>query len=90
MRNLHCTHSAFYVLFCFRFDNVGELSTGKIDPTYHKGQTVGEIVVQVLLAASNADKLALQRYWLRDIDMNVCDYDGRTALHLSSAEGKKY
>ena len=36
--------------------------SGKIDPTYHKGETVGEIVVQVLLAASNADKLALQRY----------------------------
>ena len=27
------------------------------------------------------------RYWLRDIDMNVCDYDGRTALHLAAQNG---
>ena len=27
------------------------------------------------------------RYWLRDLDMNMCDYDGRTALHLAAAEG---
>jgi glutaminase len=27
------------------------------------------------------------RAWLRDIDLNIADYDGRTALHLAAAEG---
>ena len=31
--------------------------------------------------------ISISRYWLRDIDLNVGDYDGRTALHLAAAEG---
>ena len=27
------------------------------------------------------------RYALQEVDMNLQDYDGRTALHLSAAEG---
>ena len=58
-----------------------------MDPTYQRSQTPGETMVQVLLAAANGDKLSLQRYWFRDIDMNITDYDGRAPLHLAAAEG---
>jgi len=27
------------------------------------------------------------RAWLRDIDLNIADYDGRTPLHLAASEG---
>ena len=29
----------------------------------------------------------LRRSYLNDLDMNMCDYDGRTPLHLAAAEG---
>ena len=29
----------------------------------------------------------LRRAFLNDLDMNMCDYDGRTPLHLAAAEG---
>ena len=28
------------------------------------------------------------RAWLRDIDLNIADYDGRTPLHLAASEGQ--
>lgn len=68
-----------------RFDNIGQST--KTDPSYNKGQTAGATVVQVLLAASNNDKLSLQRFWLREIDLNIGDYDDRTPLHLAASEG---
>lgn len=71
-----------------RFDNVGpQAILTKMDPTFNKKTTAGENIVQVLLAASNGDKLALQRFWLQNFDMNSSDYDGRTALHISASEG---
>ena len=75
-----------------RFDNVGgnqydEEKLIKIDPTYQKSQTAGELQTQLLLAAANDDKLALQRYWLKEIDMNISDWDQRTALHVAASEG---
>ena len=43
-------------------------------------------MVQLLFAASNGDRLALERAFLSGLDMNLGDYDNRTALHLSCAE----
>ena len=59
----------------------------KEDPTYQKSETAGELQTQLLLAAANDDKLALQRYWLKEIDMNISDWDQRTALHVAASEG---
>ena len=75
-----------------RFDNVGgnqydEEKLIKIDPTYQKSQTAGELQTQLLLAAANDDKLAMQRYWMKDIDMNISDWDSRTAMHVAASEG---
>eukprot|EP00095_Tigriopus_kingsejongensis_P011529 maker-scaffold33_size549341-snap-gene-1.27 protein:Tk11529 transcript:maker-scaffold33_size549341-snap-gene-1.27-mRNA-1 annotation:"glutaminase kidney mitochondrial-like" len=72
-----------------RFDGVGKMLSlnGKLDPTFKKYETASEVVIQLLLAAAAGDTLSIQRSWLQDVDLNVGDYDGRTALHLASAEG---
>ena len=44
-------------------------------------------VVKLLMAASNGDKRALERSYLSGMDMNIGDYDRRTALHLACSEG---
>ena len=33
------------------------------------------------------DQILYPRSFLQDFDMNMSDYDGRTALHLTCAEG---
>lgn len=69
-----------------RFDGVGDLEA-KINPTLKKTFSVSELGIQLLFAAANGDLLALRRAFLRDVDLNISDYDGRTALHLTAAEG---
>ena len=59
----------------------------KIDPTLKKSFSVNELGIQLLFAAANGDMLALRRAFLCDVDLNMSDYDGRTALHLCAAEG---
>merc|ERR1712227_417600 len=39
------------------------------------------------MGAANGDMLELRRAFLKDIDLNNSDYDGRTPLHLAAAEG---
>ncbi|WAR17835.1 GLSK-like protein [Mya arenaria] len=44
-------------------------------------------VVELLFSAYTCDVSALRRFALSDLDMDQADYDGRTALHIGSAEG---
>ena len=50
-------------------------------------QADAEAVVALLFAAANNDIAALRRAFLRGQDMEVVDYDRRTALHVAAAEG---
>ncbi len=59
----------------------------KMDPTFKKCETASEVVIQLLLAAAAGDVRHVRKAWLQDTDLNVADYDGRTALHLAAAEG---
>jgi len=52
-----------------------------------KTYSMNELSTQIIFAAANGDMLELRRAFLKDIDLNNSDYDGRTALHLAAAEG---
>ena len=43
--------------------------------------------MKLLLASHSGDKMALERAFLGGQDMNMGDYDNRTALHLACCEG---
>uniref|UniRef100_A0A1B6H141 glutaminase n=1 Tax=Cuerna arida TaxID=1464854 RepID=A0A1B6H141_9HEMI len=69
-----------------RYDNLKH-ATNKKDPRRHKYETKGLNIVNLLFSAANGDLAALRRHKLSGMDMTLCDYDGRTALHLCAAEG---
>merc|ERR1719464_234033 len=71
-----------------KYDNVGlHGHSNKIDPTLKRSFTANELGIQLLFASANGDLVFLRRSYLNDLDMNMCDYDGRTPLHLAAAEG---
>ncbi|XP_019867419.2 glutaminase liver isoform, mitochondrial isoform X1 [Aethina tumida] len=69
-----------------RYDNLRHASNKK-DPRRHKFETKGLNIVNLLFSAASGDLPSLRRYKLMGLDMTLSDYDGRTALHLASAEG---
>ena len=68
------------------FDAVGSQTSTKKNPKVQNHEEKSLKLVQLLFAASNGDKLALERAYLSGLDMNLGDYDNRTALHLACAE----
>lgn len=77
-------------LFNFhRFDNIRH-SEKKLDPRRESFEVKGLTIVTLLFAAVAGDVSALQRHYLQGMDMGLCDYDGRTALHLAAAEGHQH
>ena len=69
------------------FDSVGYHGNGdKKNPKLQNYEEKSLKLVQIIFAASNGDKLALERAYLSGLDMNMGDYDNRTALHLACAE----
>jgi len=69
------------------FDSVGIHATDKKCPILKHYESKSQILVQVLFAASNGDRLALERAYLSGANMDDADYDGRTALHLAASDG---
>ncbi|XP_054267441.1 glutaminase liver isoform, mitochondrial isoform X2 [Macrosteles quadrilineatus] len=69
-----------------RYDNLKH-ATNKRDPRRHKYETKGLRIVNLLFSAASGDLAGLRRHRLSGMDMTLCDYDGRTALHLAAAEG---
>ena len=59
----------------------------KKDPRAGRYEDRSLQVVKLLLAASHGDKRALERAYMSGFDMNLGDYDNRTALHLACSEG---
>jgi len=68
------------------FESVGSHISEKKNPKVQNHEEKSLKLVQLLFAACNGDKLALERAYLSGHDMNMGDYDNRTALHLACAE----
>lgn len=73
----------------FAFHNFDSISMNKKDPRKSTEENKSLAVVNLLFAAQAGDISALRRYHLADVDMNLADYDGRTALHLAACENHK-
>nr|KAG5701529.1 hypothetical protein BaRGS_000925 [Batillaria attramentaria] len=68
------------------YDNI-RFTTRKMDPCVRHVELQANKVVDLLFSAYNGDVTAIRRCALSGLDMNQPDYDGRTALHVASAEG---
>ncbi|CAI4231202.1 unnamed protein product [Auanema sp. JU1783] len=89
-------NSARGVAFCqklidtFNFHNYDSLlhaDSKKLDPRRRLGNRDTELVVSLLFSAKNGDLEAIKRMTIQGCNMEVADYDGRTALHVAAAEG---
>lgn len=69
-----------------KFDGIGCIHE-KLDPSLKRMTSTNDMLIQVLLACALGDKLFLERAYLQDFDLELADYDGRTPLHIASAEG---
>ncbi len=67
-------------------DLVGSLGTKK-DPRRRRADARVDAVTNLCWAASQGDLPGIQGLLARGIDLELADYDGRTALHLASSEG---
>ncbi len=61
--------------------------TEKIDPRKKKFETSIEQVIALIMAAAKGDMGEIQRLEAIGVSLSCSDYDGRTPLHLSAAEG---
>ncbi|KAK0428799.1 hypothetical protein QR680_011009 [Steinernema hermaphroditum] len=75
----------------FKFHNYDSLlhaESNKIDPRRKVGNKDTDMVVSLLYAVKNGDFNTVRRLFLTGMDMNLSDYDGRTAIHLAACENQ--
>uniref|UniRef100_A0AAQ5ZRH8 glutaminase n=1 Tax=Amphiprion ocellaris TaxID=80972 RepID=A0AAQ5ZRH8_AMPOC len=73
----------------FNFHNYDNLRhfVKKQDPRRQDGEDRNKSVFNLMFAAYSGDVSALRRFALSSMDMDLKDYDCRTALHVAAAEG---
>ncbi|XP_060925641.1 glutaminase 2b isoform X2 [Limanda limanda] len=73
----------------FNFHNYDNLRhfVKKQDPRRQDGDDRNKSVFNLMFAAYSGDVSALRRFALSSMDMDLKDYDSRTALHVAAAEG---
>ncbi|PAA79345.1 hypothetical protein BOX15_Mlig015753g2 [Macrostomum lignano] len=67
------------------------LHNRKLDPTGRladSGRARFDAVSTMLYAARDGDIACLRRFYLTGHDINSCDYDSRTPLHVAASEGR--
>ncbi|XP_078693871.1 glutaminase kidney isoform, mitochondrial-like isoform X2 [Branchiostoma floridae x Branchiostoma belcheri] len=86
VRGLHFCKELVSTFNFHHYDNL-KYKSKKLDPRRHRDESRSQQIIDILFAAYNGDVTALRRCVMLDMDMEVTDYDGRTALHLAAAEG---
>ncbi len=73
----------------FNFHNYDSLTSGnnKIDPRLKRNQSKIEGIISLCSASSEGDLLEVRHLVAQGVDINLADYDGRTAIHLAASEG---
>uniref|UniRef100_A0A914YRI9 glutaminase n=1 Tax=Panagrolaimus superbus TaxID=310955 RepID=A0A914YRI9_9BILA len=69
------------------YDNMSNNEAEKYDPRKRAGEREKDNVVTLLFAAKAGDLNTVRRMYMQGTDLQVADYDKRTALHLAACEG---
>ncbi|XP_030632046.1 glutaminase 2b [Chanos chanos] len=86
IRGIHFCQELVSTFNFHNYDNLRHFVRKK-DPRRQSGDDRNKSVVNLIFAAHSGDVSALRRFALSSMDMEVKDYDSRTALHVAAAEG---
>lgn len=86
VRGVHFCQELVSLFNFHNYDNLRHFAK-KLDPRRHSGHDRNKAVIELMIAAYSGDVSALRRFALSAVDMELRDYDSRSALHLAAAEG---
>ncbi|XP_074497580.1 glutaminase 2b [Sebastes fasciatus] len=86
VRGIHFCQELVSLFNFHNYDNLRHF-VKKQDPRRPEGDDRNKSVFNLMFAAYSGDVSALRRFALSSMDMDLKDYDSRTALHISAAEG---
>ncbi|XP_045079640.1 glutaminase kidney isoform, mitochondrial isoform X2 [Coregonus clupeaformis] len=86
VRGIHFCQELVSSFNFHNYDNLRHL-VKKQDPRRQDGDDRNKSVVSLMFAAYSGDVSALRRFALSSMDMELKDYDSRTALHVAAGEG---
>ncbi|KAL3120994.1 hypothetical protein niasHT_009645 [Heterodera trifolii] len=69
------------------YDSLAHNESQKFDPRRRVGEREKTAVVSLLFASKAGDLNTIRRMYLQGCDLEMADYDKRTALHLAASEG---
>ncbi|KAH7700457.1 glutaminase kidney isoform [Aphelenchoides avenae] len=69
------------------YDSLAHTETSKFDPRKRFGEHERDQIVALLFAAKAGDLNTIRRIYMQGADLEMADYDKRTALHLAASEG---
>lgn len=86
VRGIHFCQELVSLFNFHNYDNLRHF-TKKMDPRRQAGHERNKAVIELMFAAYSGDVSALRRFALSAVDMELRDYDSRSALHVAAAEG---
>ncbi|XP_040890773.1 glutaminase 2b [Toxotes jaculatrix] len=86
VRGIHFCQELVSLFNFHNYDNLRHF-VKKQDPRRQDGDDRNKSVFNLMFAAYSGDVSALRRFALSSMDMDLKDYDSRTALHIAAAEG---
>ncbi|XP_056157806.1 glutaminase 2b [Lampris incognitus] len=86
VRGIHFCQELVSLFNFHNYDNLRHF-VKKQDPRRQDGDDRNKSLFNLMFAAYSGDVSALRRFALSSMDMDLKDYDSRTALHVAAAEG---